>query len=137
MTYAGATQPFDGGMLPLNMTTRCFATVTQPHTNVIRYLCGDGEDCGGGEDASGKFVRRTGTAAGDCFPILPGHRPARARRVRRLQSALIADVRERPGRTRLQNDEPVFVVQGAALVRRSVDAAGPRLRRAAIPVALT
>jgi hypothetical protein len=26
------------------MMTRCFATVTQPRPNLIRYLCGDGED---------------------------------------------------------------------------------------------
>ena len=44
MTYARAAQPRDGAMLPECAATRCFATVTQSHTNVIRYLCGDGEN---------------------------------------------------------------------------------------------
>src|SRR5438477_447483 len=44
MTYESAAQPLDGAMLPPCAATRCFATVTQSHTNAIRYLCGDGEN---------------------------------------------------------------------------------------------
>jgi hypothetical protein len=44
MTYARAPQPCDGAMLPLPATARCFATVIRPHSDLIRYLCGDGED---------------------------------------------------------------------------------------------
>src|SRR5215475_9366622 len=44
MTYANGAQPCDGAMLPSCATTRCFATVMQSHTSVVRYLCGDGEN---------------------------------------------------------------------------------------------
>src|SRR5262249_10827769 len=44
--YERAPQPCDGAMLPLSATAWCFATVTRPHSNAIRYLCGDGENCG-------------------------------------------------------------------------------------------
>src|SRR5215510_6057219 len=57
--------------------------------------------------------------------------------VSRTQSALVGGGRERRRGPRLQNYEPIPVVQGAALVRRSVGAACPRLCSAAVPVALT
>jgi hypothetical protein len=63
MTYARAAQPRDGAILPLRMMTRCFATVTQSHSALTRYLCGGEEDCGGGEDGTRQVVSRTGTAA--------------------------------------------------------------------------
>jgi hypothetical protein len=44
MTYERSSQLCDGAMLPLPATARCFATVMRPHSNIIRYLCGDGED---------------------------------------------------------------------------------------------
>jgi hypothetical protein len=44
ITYTGAAQPCNGSMLPPRAAARCFATVTPSHTNVIRYLCGDGEN---------------------------------------------------------------------------------------------
>src|SRR5215475_2915281 len=44
MTYASGAQPCDGAMLPSCATTRCFATVIQSHTSVVRYLCGNGEN---------------------------------------------------------------------------------------------
>src|SRR5215813_9728308 len=46
MTYERGPQPYDGAMLPPAATPWCFATVTRPRSNAIRYLCGDGEDCG-------------------------------------------------------------------------------------------
>jgi len=42
--YASVPQVCSGAILPPRAATRCFATVTPLHTNVIRYLCGDGED---------------------------------------------------------------------------------------------
>jgi hypothetical protein len=44
MAYASGAQPCDGAMLPSCAATRCFATVIQSHTGVVRYLYGDGEN---------------------------------------------------------------------------------------------
>jgi hypothetical protein len=44
MAYASAAQAIDGAMLPHRETARCLATVVQPQTNVVRYLCGGGEN---------------------------------------------------------------------------------------------
>src|SRR5712671_3889497 len=68
------------------------------------------------------------------MPLDPSGRRARVRF--KTQSVLIADDRERPRWPRLQDHEPVPVVQGAALLRRRIVAARARLRGAAIPVAL-
>src|SRR5262249_43679726 len=39
---ASTSQPDDGAVLPFHTTNRCFATIAQPHSNRIGYLCGGG-----------------------------------------------------------------------------------------------
>src|SRR5262249_20685342 len=41
---ASTSQPDDGAVLPFHTTNRCFATIAQPHSNRIGYLCGGGGD---------------------------------------------------------------------------------------------
>jgi hypothetical protein len=58
MAYGSAAQTLDGARLPHRETARCLATVMQPQTNVVRYLCG------GGENAEVSDFRATDSRAG-------------------------------------------------------------------------